>query len=64
MRKEIKVYEWNENTNEYEWIIGHNAYVNGQMADGRRTWTFDEENEDGLYIGYRDEHNKIYLVRQ
>lgn len=46
-------------------VKGHNARVNGQMAEGTKTWEFDEMEEDGVYIGRRDaNYGRLYLVRQ
>lgn len=63
-RKQIYVFEYTgKSPSGYEFTIGHNAYVGGVMADGSKTWCFDEMNPDGVYLARR-KGGTLYLVRQ
>lgn len=63
IHKTMPVYEYNKVTGSFEWMIAHNAQICGQMADGAKTWKFDEMDEDGIYLASR--HNgKLVLWRE
>ena len=42
---------------------GHNCYINGQMADGTKTWAFDEMEDGGLYTCVRT-GGKMVIFRE
>lgn len=60
VRKTMLLYDLKTNT----YTEVHNAYINGEMSNGCHTWTFDEADETGLYLAFRDLDNKLYLCRQ
>ena len=60
--KEMKVIEYIKDY-DYEIKTVHNCYINGQLANGIKTWAFDEMEEDGLYTCFNCNGSR-YLIRE